>query len=406
MKVRKYNLESGQSLVLFTLLIFAFIGMLALALDGGYGLYQRRIAQNAADAGALAGASVFCNLRRDPDLSLSYVQSEAIQAALEYVQRNQAASSVGDIQIASTLNITGTIITVPTHITYDSFFGGVLGIDQVTVRASASAGCFAPSSGTGVLPVAWSCGPPALELPTMAPECTLETTVVEPEPDMCSYEDGDPIYIITDSRTVTEDVLCQSAGGWVNCDINGDGTDDVHLLSGGMRSWLDLTGEGSTPIYRSWIRDGFPDTVRRHTWAPGDTGVVADLYGTIHDYRLHDITIVPIFDIFCSQGDRVSCINAHRHPEDVVEPDGTTISNDYFHIIDFALFYVKCVEAQSHSCGEGTLTNYLKGLPNNERLSPSIKTVEGCFVEGYVPGLDGRGDPNTSFGAYIPYLIR
>jgi Flp pilus assembly protein TadG len=68
MKKPAYHSESGQSLFLVTLLLFVFFGLLALALDIGYGYYQRRVAQNAADAGALAAASVYCNSKdtRDP----------------------------------------------------------------------------------------------------------------------------------------------------------------------------------------------------------------------------------------------------------------------------------------------------------------------------------------------------
>jgi len=47
----------GQTMVLFALMITALIGMLALSLDLGFGLVQRRTAQNFADASAMAGAA-------------------------------------------------------------------------------------------------------------------------------------------------------------------------------------------------------------------------------------------------------------------------------------------------------------------------------------------------------------
>lgn len=49
--------ENGQVLVLLVLAIFALIGFVALAIDGGNMYSSRRTAQNAADASALAGAA-------------------------------------------------------------------------------------------------------------------------------------------------------------------------------------------------------------------------------------------------------------------------------------------------------------------------------------------------------------
>src|SRR3990172_7333160 len=79
--------RQGQSLVIVTLLLFALMGMLALALDGGNGFFQRRRAQNAADAGALAGARELCLVEGD----LPTKQAAAAGAAWEYaVVRNGA----------------------------------------------------------------------------------------------------------------------------------------------------------------------------------------------------------------------------------------------------------------------------------------------------------------------------
>ena len=48
--------QSGQALVLFALSILGIVALVALAADGGFLYVQRRTAQAAADAGALAGA--------------------------------------------------------------------------------------------------------------------------------------------------------------------------------------------------------------------------------------------------------------------------------------------------------------------------------------------------------------
>ena len=63
MKFRIRRLEKGQSLIVVTLLLFAFFAILALVLDGGYTYWMRRNAQNAADAGALTGADTLCKFK-------------------------------------------------------------------------------------------------------------------------------------------------------------------------------------------------------------------------------------------------------------------------------------------------------------------------------------------------------
>lgn len=54
--IRMLRRENGQALIVVALAIVAVLGALALALDWGYGLTQRRVSQNAADAAAIAAA--------------------------------------------------------------------------------------------------------------------------------------------------------------------------------------------------------------------------------------------------------------------------------------------------------------------------------------------------------------
>jgi hypothetical protein len=55
------NNEQGQAMVLLLLVIVGLFGALALAIDGGMIMYDRRSAQNAADAAALAGGYELAN---------------------------------------------------------------------------------------------------------------------------------------------------------------------------------------------------------------------------------------------------------------------------------------------------------------------------------------------------------
>ncbi|MBE3145467.1 MAG: hypothetical protein IMZ61_16320 [Planctomycetes bacterium] len=77
MRNRKINNEQGQAMVLLVLVIVGLLGALALAVDGGMILYDRRSAQNAADAAAMAGGYERAN---NPWVTSS-VLSPTVQAA-------------------------------------------------------------------------------------------------------------------------------------------------------------------------------------------------------------------------------------------------------------------------------------------------------------------------------------
>src|SRR5260221_13985986 len=96
--------ERGQSAVIVALLLVALVGMLALVLDGGNAFWQRRVAQNAADAGALAGAREWCNTQN---------ATSAANRATEYaITRNGATKA--DVQVNGGLVTVSTTITMTT----------------------------------------------------------------------------------------------------------------------------------------------------------------------------------------------------------------------------------------------------------------------------------------------------
>ncbi len=57
MNTKHFNSEKGQAIVYLVIGLVVFLGFVALAIDGGMVLADRRDAQNATDASALAGAS-------------------------------------------------------------------------------------------------------------------------------------------------------------------------------------------------------------------------------------------------------------------------------------------------------------------------------------------------------------
>ncbi len=55
--------EHGQTMIQLALALIVLLGFVALAIDLGSGYLERRRMQNAADAGALAGAYAICDGR-------------------------------------------------------------------------------------------------------------------------------------------------------------------------------------------------------------------------------------------------------------------------------------------------------------------------------------------------------
>jgi hypothetical protein len=132
--------QTGQVLVLVALSLFVLILFVALAVDTGHFFAERRKMQNAADAGALAGAGALCF--GDP--------AEAESIAHDYaVTKNHAQDARIDVVDALT-------VTVRASETVDTFFAGIIGLRTVEVSAGATAVCGAAQSTHRLWPMAYS----------------------------------------------------------------------------------------------------------------------------------------------------------------------------------------------------------------------------------------------------------
>jgi hypothetical protein len=368
---RSNSFAKGQSLLLVALLMLVFLGLLAVAIDGGNAYAMRRAAQTAADAGALAGAREICI---DPP-------GDPYSRAWEYaVGRNHATDA--------DITIDNGEVTVVAKITFRTFFAAIFGQSQVTASAVATAGCFSPSAGTGVLPIAWACNYPVGGVASDSEDCTIK------------YGEGQT-YIIMDSISASDDYYCQDPithlpAGAMDCDYNDDGINDI--LAGGDRSWLDLDGGGGGASELSyWINNGFPDELNIHTWLGDEAGVATSIFRDVHS-RIGDDVVIPVFDKFCDQPGslpQTSCPTLYDS-QDVTVPTGGT-STLYYHVISFSVFHITCVEAGPYGPCPG---HQAAGLPGN------VKTIEGYFVQGPVPGLTGRPGDGIDAGAYSLYLTR
>lgn len=390
--------ESGQILVFVVLFIVGLFAMLALVLDGGNTYSKRRAAQNAADAGALAGARTLC-ITKDA--------SQAIAVAQDYAT-NKNESDSADVVIDGE-----GYVTVTTRITFDTFFAHLIGRPRMTAEAVATSGCFPPTTALHILPIAWACHPPISEALSISDECQMqaidEATLEYYQENPIPVPPPDPpppiwpeLYVIMNSDAQPDDLaaICQSAGGWLDCDLDDDGEDD--LIANGDRSWLDLDGGGGgSSELIDWINNGFPTTIPRHTWLGGQPGVANNVFQAAGDH-VGDIVLVPVFDQFCDNDPETTCPSKYHTGLDntVVTAGG----NYYYHIISFAGFYISCVNAPGVPGPEcpGHAVAVDQGI-----IAHNVKTIEGYFVTDEVLEGLGGGDPNAiDLGIYTLKLYR
>ncbi|HSF83598.1 MAG TPA: hypothetical protein VLA49_20365, partial [Anaerolineales bacterium] len=72
----------------------------------------------------------------------------------------------------------------------------------------------------------------------------------------------------------------------------------------------------------------------------------------------------------------------------------------------FLAFYITCVrDHQSDPCpGADQIIDRNLGTFFSQGMAQRFKSIEGYFLEGSIPGLGGRGDPDIDTGVYTFYL--
>lgn len=418
MKAHKITTQNGQTLVLFAIGLLVLLAVSALVIDGGNMYLSRRVAQSAADAGALAGAYEMC---------AGSGNVAAVSIAKEYAIEKNGASD-------ATVNIVDGEIQVEATVEQKSFFAQLLGIDQITVPASAAANCFPPNEIDKVLPIAWTCKPPDVGTPSDSEDCQIESldwpTEMEPllngpypfdidgEPDPILEEHDltgkngfileNHLYVVMDTNKEDEDLaeVCAPpiGTGTMNCDFDGDGESDI--IGGGDRSWLYLDYDVNN--IKKIISGQIEVPVAIHKWLPGKPGSDAAAFGALikrvedclndpatdTDAEINDcrVFVLPVFNQVCPKGgDPSICeVEAHTPPKiqlapgqtDITPPGGFNNGSTYFHIIGFSEFYVTCI----HKSGQINCPG-----ENAANIEKSIKTLEGYFVRGYPADTTGSG---------------
>lgn len=408
--------SKGQHLVIVALSMFVLVAMSALLLDGGFAYMDRRKAQVAADAGALAGAWEMC-LGGGPSLA----PATAINYATQHNEADAATAIIVDDEII-----------VNTTLAHPSFFAQIFGIPQVDVSAVAAAACFTPGSAS-VLPIAWNCRPPVEGFGSPSDDCEIKSLDWETEfeplitgPDPVTINGTEyltpfnfdenmlpEIYIVMDSKSTIDDVATQcydeinNPSGELQCDLDGDG--EIDILGNGDRSWLDLDGgnAGGSKELDKWITDGFRGSISIHTWVPDNPGTKASTFFSVNG-RKGDVLMLPVFNAYCVNDPLVdpNCETA-AHLNFPPAPTPTPLpgtdnanyasgSSTYFHIVGFANFYIACVDQPSLGNCPGNNAAVAAGV-----LDANEKTLEGYFIEGYPVDTTSVGSGGVDLGVYI-----
>ena len=432
MKVlNRFNqLEKAQFLPMIVIGVIVMIAFAALIIDGGAVMLNRRTAQAAADAGAIAGSKRAC-----------LGNSDAIAVAEDYATVKNNATS-------ATATVSGKTVTVVATVDHPSFFAKIFGQDSDVASAEAIAGCF-PTEGNYLLPIAWSCRPPVTggvfdpgvgcKIMTLDWEEEVKpilggATMVIPNNNGRTFSKsgtnivdsvGEPpsqIYIIMDKIATNTETLCKedlqptdpAYLTAITCDLDGDGKNDIE--GGGNRGWLDLNnGGGGASDMRTWIINGLNFPLSPHTWLAGQTGTIPNVYEAIKDYRQGKVVKIPIFNAFCDDTDPTNnsaCMaDAHGSPwPSGIDSDPSGGNKPKFHVITFDSFYVSCVHTKSSDyCPGFALAQELNpdpAHPSKSIIPDNTTSVEGFFLSNVDTALDLEEDCSLNLGNCQVSLIK
>ncbi len=411
-KIYGEDRETGQIIPIVVVGLLVILMLSAVIVDGGSIIANRRAAQAAADAGALAGAQKLCVGDTAAD------QTAARNAALQYVTANGAVLASEPTFSTVTLNghdVPG--ITVRTSVTNGSFFAGIMGQSDLTGGATATAGCYHPSVTVHLIPLAFFYNSP----PVNAGEANCST---EGSCDLVNYDftslmtqlistplDNQPLddsYIIMNEVKICEkDVV-----GNIVC------ADMAQNASGGNRAWIDLSEVADMSNIRKIFAEGIERPLFLPSWLNGEPGVVASVFDNKaydalppidgyegYDYRL---VLVPVFDNYCDSGDPENDCPTEWSEGDSVEYI-VNLNQQSYRLVGLAPFVITCVTKNGKGdFGEMFTSGKNKGqCPVYTALNPDTKmdAIEGYFVTGTPLDQFAQGTGGVSAGLDIISLI-
>lgn len=393
-----HKLERGQVIVIVAISLFALLALAVLILDGGALLLNRRTAQNAADAGALAGARVFCRQN-------TYDAAEIEAEIHKYTISNNQAD---DVQWRYTNENMGTIdglkkgeIEVTATVSHGAFFSRIFGEDTLSASATAAGGCFSYGART-VLPIAFPCNVPVrddMDGVDSSDDCDYSMITWEKFEDIalntCNMPQN-PIYgtyTPTEGETdclrnylnanyldisyivVNSEKYCandpdipedEDPNNIIVCDLF-ENEDDAHYqLTSSQRGWLNLTGENlGTSTMVNWINGINPPSIKTHVWLSFIGGNRENtVFGALDGIKFQ-IVWIPVFNWICPESPNTyqypqdpttgvvkDCYDeAHTNsgvgvplgPDDTCYVIGDSPNRDFGHVVAYAPFFITCV---------------------------------------------------------------
>jgi hypothetical protein len=342
--------ERGQVLIIMIFGMIVLLVIAGLAIDGGTVFMERRHAQNAADAAALAGtqmlAEAICGEAGADDAAIlaqvrefvakNKVKDPESSVRADYVDGGTTVTTVLGPVGGGTIPIGATGISATVGIERSAYFMSLVGIDTSAASAHALAM-------TGPLRVAGWIRPFGIPVEAMGAD---EITIY------FDHDGGEVWY--GDTITPTQH------RGWMNLAYMWNAGDDpvfsraidqgadAHVISEWMRDGWNVE---VWPDSNAW-RDGGRDGDFIHAKPGGMTSAICDA-------PLNEPFQVPVYDAI------PDCETELPDPDDVPRPDCPTQGSGYvYHIVDIvSVIMTKCDAAPDHGfvvepvvalVGEGT----------------------------------------------------
>ncbi len=288
MRNQRWSLRNahGQNLALMAGAMLLLLGVLTIAIDAGSLYVHRRDVQNAADAGALAGAQNLCFDHGTKNTA----EAEAIRYA---TTQNRAASA------SACANLADYSVTVTATETTDTLLmaGLILGTNDSQVGAVAKAACGPSQTACGLFPVAFK----------------------QSQWDLLRNTCGKHFYAWAgdlDSKEINNDSDGKEPDCDVcNCDTDGNPANGDEVISERGRAWLDFTDVINQQMYpdscaqsngcgaselKCWINAEADAPISLPACIAGDTGVKAGVKKAIEDRAKlgppGNIVRLPIYD--------------------------------------------------------------------------------------------------------------
>lgn len=388
--------ERGQTVIITAVGLVVMIGLVGLVIDGGHAWGKLRQTQNGADASAKAGAVVIQNMLAQTG---TYTDGSVGCAVADMAAANEV-----ELVLAEYTDYLGTVIgpvgpcssTAPipagaqgvkatTEDTFDTFLGGVVGIQTFTANTDATA---VVGIEQDVCPAAAGCGAIPVTFPQLGEICDDTEADFEFRED-----DGDGIYEPYELIPEGDPLTASNLAIIPLCPDNP-----------GSVGWLDF-GCGNLAQH---ITNPCNHVIPIPSWEQTHTGninccedeleeLTGDIVGVPEEGDL--LIAIPIHDNTCSGG------TAHTPPPDAVhscEPlddDWSGEGNNNFYHIEF---WIGFKFDQANVQGGDVPCETPPGTPVLDDPQGLIGCLKGWIIDRYdspgpiTPGVINPGDPVTT----------